>query len=515
MSNDIKVTMTSDQRQLIADLIKQQQELTKVSGKFVELGTNAEKAMRKAQGEITTTKVSFTNILPSITNMAAGYLSASAAISTFITAQKQAQEEATATGRKFDEIFRKMQVQGGMTDLQRVENQGRVLAAAEKVGVDSTFAANVATQMISSGFSTQDATGAGLQTMLQGFAASNLLGQDPTQLTQAVGQFLAAQGMDKNSQNLKRVMVGSQRLFKATDMQVSDLSQLAGKSQGLAGAFTPEETLATFDVLREKTGADVASTSLKIFTDRLRGASQDKQRTDTLKKLGLTAADVDFQGENIETVLERLATGFGSVKATDREGLMQKLFGTEASSPIAGLIRDRGKVGAALGVIGDNAGFNEDVKIATSGRNAEERRQEVRRERLALMEDEGADIARKELDNQLRMQGFSPAGRAFVTTGFDTARTFGASVEDALTFSQPGQGVITGRIPGMREGGEAAVREAVLATLKAINPEEYQRRVEEFNRKQLEVMRSIDANIKRQPIAPPPKPPSAALGAKR
>lgn len=515
MSNDIKVTMTSDQRQLMADFIKQQEALQKTSQKFVELGVNAEKALRKAQNEVTTTKVSFTNILPSITNMAAGYLSATTAINTFITAQKQAQDEATATGKKFDDIFRKMQVQGGMTDLQRVENQARVLSVAEKVGVTSDFAGGAARQLISSDFSNEQSTGGSLRNVLEGMAAANVLDQDPTEVVKSVSQFIDAMGMKKDDASVKTVLRGLTNLQATGATELMDASQLASKVQGFRGLVSPEELLGTFEVMRQKTSGENASTALKIFGERLTTVTGSKERLASLKKLGLKPEDVDFKGENIREVLDRVSKGAEALPSTISKGVLADLFGTDALSSISGLLADRGKITGNIQTVQDENLYQRSIGIATSGRNAESRRQGVRQERLALMEDEGADIARRELDNQLRAQGFSPAGRAFVTAGFDTARTFGASVEDALTFSQPGQGVITGRIPGMREGGEIAVREAVLVTLRAINPEEYQRRIDAFNQQQLATMRSIDATLKRNPVAPPPKPPSAALGAKR
>jgi hypothetical protein len=386
-----------------------------------------------------------------LAGLAAGYVSVTAAVRGWMDANRQAIEEAEQAAAKADEQARRFAVQAGLRELEGRAADQRILAVAEETGVSSDFARKAATQLVSSGFSVSDASGDALRHLLQGLAASNLLDQDPTQLTQALGQFLAATGQEKTSDNLRQALVGAQRLFKATDLQVSDLSQLAGKVQGLAGVMSPAEVLATFDVLREKTGADQAATAVKIFGDRLRGAREDRQRVDVLRQLRLRPEDVDLLGEDVQTVLDRLAAGLERVAPERRAGLIQKLFGTEASSPIEGLLRDRAEIGKALETMADTRGFAEDVAIATGGRAAAARRQAVARERRAVTRDDLGDLVGEELQARLEALGQIAFQRTAAAGVYHVARTVGVSPLDAAWL---GAAVST---QGLLGGGVSAI----------------------------------------------------------
>ena len=367
-----------------------------------------------------------------VLGLAAGFIGLRTGISFFMTANEQILEQANKIGRTYDELFRKLQVQTGLDDVQGVTAKIRVLDRAEKYSVNEDNAAAASTQLASSGFSQEDATGGALDVVLQGLASSNKLGENPVQLTQALGQFLAAQGLEKNTANLERVVVGTQRLFKGTDLQISDLTQLSGKSQGLAGKMSPEEVLATFDVLREKTDADKASTALKIFGERVTGATEDKERSAVLKQLGLKPEDVDLKGEDIQTVLDRLAQGFDAVKPERRSGLLQKFFGTEAASPIEGLLRDRGNIAGALDKIKDREGFASDVRTGTEGSAAAERRLAVQNRRAKVKRDDLGDLYRTSLETEALAGGYTPFQTGVALKGFDTARNLGVSPEAAV-----------------------------------------------------------------------------------
>jgi hypothetical protein len=408
-------------------------------------------AVRKTQRDFEEQTGRATGGLGQITSrlagLAAGYVSVTAAVRGWIDANRQAIEEAEQAAAKADEQSRRFAVQAGLRELEGRAADQRILAIAEEIGAPSEFARKAATQLVSSGFSVSDASGNALRHLLQGLAASNLLDQDPTQLTQALGQFLAATGQEKNAENLRRAIVGSQRLFKATDLQVSDLSQLAGKVQGLAGVMRPEEVLATFDVMREKSNADTAATAVKIFGDRLRGAREDRQRVDVLRQLRLRPEDVDLLGEDVQTVLDRLATGLERVAPERRIGLIQKLFGSEVSSPIEGLLRDRGKIAEHLATIADTRGFADDVMIATAGRAAAARRQAVARERRAAARDEGTDLLIEEMEAVAEEHGLVASSRKLMrnvtylgkSIGLDrdTAARIGAEVSMIGTMTRP------------------------------------------------------------------------------
>ena len=270
-------------------------------------------AVRKSKVELDDSAKSGTLSLSAlggkIAGIATAYFSVGSAISAVMAANRKWIEETEAAANRVDVSMRKVAVQGGLNAVQSKEAQKKIGDIAIETSVNPALARSGAQQLISSGFSVEDATGPALRTLLQTAVASNVKDQDPTQAAQSLGQFIEAMGLQKNAANLEKVAVGTQRLFKGTDLQLSDLSQLAGKSQSFAGRQDTEEVLATFDVLREKTGADKASTALKIFGDRLMGAKGDKEREDQLQRVGIRPENVDLQGETITEALDRIDAG--------------------------------------------------------------------------------------------------------------------------------------------------------------------------------------------------------------
>lgn len=462
----ITVTTTANDRDLLASFTKQQAALDKQMRQYDELvrkTKEAEKAAKRAADDAPINRG-----VAAVSRLAAGWLSIGAAVGAYIAANRQAMAETQQHSRDLDEIMRKFQVQAGLTDLQREDSQKKILDIAIKNATKKEFAGKVATQLVSSGFTAEAATGEALDIALQGFQASNLMNEDPTQLTQAMGQFLEAQGLEKNPKNLERIMVGAQRLFKGTDLQVSDFSQLAGKSQALGKRMSPEEIMGTFDVLRGVTTAEKASTAIKIFGERLTGAKGDKQREDVLTQMGLAPEDVDMIGENVVAVLDRIAVAIDKVKETEREPLLQKLFGTEAGSPIAGLLANRGKIGPAMALLGDRAGFAEDVGIATSGRNAINTRLELQQQVEAARGDRGSEEINRAFDLSLRKNGYSNFDRWRYSTEASLLQGLGFSPAASIQMVAPVAGLgdipaaasygtgMSSRVPNQRAVGAAA-----------------------------------------------------------
>lgn len=449
----------------------------------------------------------FSSLGGTVMQFAGAYISASTAINGFVSAQQEANAEAEAAGKKFDDIFRNLQITAGLTDMQKKGAQAGVLRAAESAGVTSEFAGRTAKQLISSDFSVEQATGSTLKTTLEGLSAATARGQDPAQTVKAMSQFMDALGMDKTEGNAKGFLRAMTNLQSGAS-EIIDASQIAGKVQGFRGKASQDELLASFEIMRKKTGAENASTALKIFGERLTTVTGSKERMKALKSLGLTAEDVDFQGEDMATILERINTGAEKIKGPKREGVLADLFGTEALPSITGLMTDRGQMGDIIKTMNDDAKYQKSVDIAKQGRNSEANRQEVRRERMAFEEDMGGDIVRNEFDLQMRERGMSGFQRGFYTMGFDAARIMGATPEQAVGFAAPNS--ILGEDVSKR-----VVEEAVMAGTKAIDPEKYQRDLAEYNKQQLELMKSIDASLKnRPPVAPPGKPPSSGQGAR-
>ena len=290
--------------------------------------------------------------------------------------QKLIDQENQAADRQ-DARARGFQVQAGLNALgakKGKESVGKV-ALANAASLDTT--SEIATQLVSSGFTPEAASGKAADIVLKLMAGSNSQNASGKEFAQTASQFLAATGQDKNEKNLEAVAVAVQQAYRGSDLEAGDLTQISGKIESMRGKVTPNEILSSFMVMREKTGKERASTAQQHFYQRLTGAADDPERVDQLTKLGLKPADVDFIGENQQQVLQRLHGGLMKLKPEARAPLMQRLFGIESGGTIEGLITDQGKLPGYEKLLTNREAFYADAATAQGGRDAARRRMEV------------------------------------------------------------------------------------------------------------------------------------------
>jgi hypothetical protein len=382
MSQKIEFELAANDTSAKAAWERQQKAINGVIEKLGKLEDAAARQSKKQEGWLSKGATQ-------LAGMAAGYLSVTGAINGVIASNQQMLDQADEVSLKYDAMFRKLRVQGALTEAQSDEAKAGVLGVAKKYGFTAEETAAASTQLISSGFSAKEGTGASLDAFIAGAAASNLQGQDTTRLAMSVTQLMQSQGKELNAENLREVVQGTQRLFEANNIQLADLEQLAGKGLSFKGRASMPELLGMMTVGKDVLGADTASTGIKIFGERLMGAKGDKQRTDVLKKMGLTPEDVDMAGESVGTVLDRMAEGMNKLKPEERAGQMQKLFGTEAAGFASLMVDRRDKLDALVAQQSDRAGFDEAVKRATSGKGAARRRSDVLDDEAALLAETG------------------------------------------------------------------------------------------------------------------------------
>jgi hypothetical protein len=173
-------------------------------------------------------------------------------------------------------------------------------------------------------------------------------------------------------------------VFKGTPLQAPDLAALAPKIQGVSNVMPMGEALAQFAVMREKSSPEIASTAMKIIWERLQTANVNTTTAKGLATIQLKPEDVDAIGEAPAAVLDRLAEGLAKIPETERAGVMSQLFGAEAASAATGLIRDRAKVAEYVRLQSDETGFQEDVRVATSGPAAAQARTKLIEENYLL-----------------------------------------------------------------------------------------------------------------------------------
>lgn len=370
-----------------------------------------------------------------IKGVALGYLGITQTLSLISAANRQIIEESAQIGAKVDEQNRKFRVQSGLRGLQADAATKRIEKIAEAVPLSddpraAAFAA--ATQLVSSGFSAEEASGGSLRAFSEVIAASNLAGRDtdPRELAQALASFLNSQNLALNEANVRSVGGGLQSLFRGTNIQVADLAEFAKEGASFAGKLSVPEQLGAFSALRQAMPAGESSTGLRNIVSRLGTARTQKKKVDALKEMGLSPDDVDLIGENLDTVLGRLSSGLAKLRAEEREGALKTLFEEKGVSVAKLLIAGRNAVAFGAKRAQNLAGFDEDVQEATSGRVAAARRQTLRKEVRRAETDTEDDLLLAELTEQAERDA-NPAQVAIRRGFFQGARFFGVDRDTA------------------------------------------------------------------------------------
>lgn len=375
-----------------------------------------------------------------------GAIAAAAAIVTVANENRRYEEITEAAIAKTEKLSKALAVQAGLNAAQSKQARVNVLNVAEKTGVTSETAFGVSTQMVSSGVSTEVATGAGLEAVLNVLQASNAAGEniDSAALVKSLVQFLSANNLDKSAGNIAKFGVGAQRLFSGTNLQLSGLTQLAGASAAISNQVTPEEQLAAFSAIVDVAGEETGATGLRNVVGRLAASSANATRVSALADIGLQPADVDFVGENLLTVLDRVKTGVDALPEEQRKATLTRLFGEEGESIAGVLLGKQDAIRQNLAIQQDTAGFGVAVQAASSGLQAAENRVQVRQERESLKNEEVA--ARRKINAGLieedRRQAYESGG-LFSDVGYfvanrvqDTAIMTGAVDRENVAMGQ-------------------------------------------------------------------------------
>lgn len=391
-----------------------------------------------------------------LAGMAAGYLSVTGAIGGVIAANKEMMDQADQAALKYDELFRKVNVQANMLGVAGEAGQKRILDTAIVNAATAEESAAIAKALAGSGFNAEQATGSALDAVLKAQAAMGQQGEGKgAVIAESVAKYMNSLNIPMTGENMKSVMVAVQQSAKAGFGKFEDMAQLSGKVGGFSGKADSADVLAAFNIgLLNSASADTASTGLKIFGDRLMGAKGDKEREGLLKKAGIKPEDVDFIGEKFDTVMERVGKAVEAMPEANRAPWMQKMFGTETAGFAGKLLENRGRMDEFRAVMGNEKGFAADVEEMTSGKAAARRRLGLMAERDAAEKDTGAAEMLSAADIIAARKGLSPAMRAYSRFKASTMQGLGFSPETAIgsaygsTFGvKPDGGV--GYLPGV------------------------------------------------------------------
>lgn len=516
MADEFSITMTADDRDLMQSYVRQADKINKLQEQLKRWQKEAMEAGRASKKAAEDGAKGADRMIRGVAGVAAGWLSATGAVSAFMQANRQAIADSERHAEVMDDITRKFRIQSGMRGLQGQQAQTSILKNAYRAGVtkDQAFAAG--TQLVSSGMDGGEANGAGLRAFLDVLGASNQTGKnvDGEGLSKALMQYLESQGMAKTGGNVSKIGGQIQTLFKSTNLQLSGLPFLAKEGAGLATALSPEEQLGAFAKLTGSFDESSSATSLRSIVQRLQTARTKKDATRSLKEMGLSTDDVDFVGENLDTVLGKLKGGLDKVPENRRAGLLKTIFEEQGIAPALALMNGRADVARNVAMQKDLSGFEADVRHSQEGRGAAGRRMDLEQE-IGLAESASTyGMRRKAHQNALLKAGYSPFLRSIAGGGYDLASGLGLSPESAQGVADwaANPSSIAERWSG-HQGRQFVQRETETGLQRALDPAGFLASQQELARALRENTEATKANTPIAPkgiAAPGPRPTAGA-----
>jgi hypothetical protein len=333
----------------------------------------------------------------------------------YFESQKKNREQADKSSLSVDESARRFYVQGGIRDAQSQRKATEtILGVAEMRAVDSNTAFGAATQLVSSGFNSDDVTQGGvLDQFLQILNATNAAGgnADAEGLAKAMTQYMTANNMDLSALNVRKVGVGVQRLFTGTNLQIGNLSRFAPESAtiGEYSGLGAMEQAALFSQFLDVTDEAKGATAFRSGVVSLATAGSDKTKQRGLEMLGLRPEDVDFQGESFFDVQRLLAERRAGLSGDQRNIADKMLFGQDGLT-FANVLLNQDAIGEGrrrVGLTQDEQGFVDTLAIAEQGIAANDRRTGVLEDRAFFDEDKTIteEAARRQIRARNKLNG--------------------------------------------------------------------------------------------------------------
>lgn len=420
--NSVQLTQTVDDRDVVQALQRQLKLIDQIEKRLDDTGKAGDRAGKK-------TALSWANAK-------AAFDFGVQALGAFSEANQRIIQEADQIGQKYDEIFRRFNIQSGLRGIAGEQAQQRILQIAERNAVLGDKAFEAATQLVSSGFSAEEASGGSLDAFLKTLAATNAVRPDvdAAGLAQAVASYLGSQGLQKNAANVQDVGQRIQSLFLGTNLQIGDLAAFSKQASAFKGRLTSEEQFAGLSALRDVgLGGEEATTALRNFVAAVTSQKLSKDKVGVLSQLGISPDEIDLQGESFRQVLDRLAKARAAADPALVESQFAKFFEKAQVPAVLNLLDARERITGNIALQQQaGAGFDSALAEATAGRAAATRRQEVRRERRRLAGDGRDAIVGEEFEAAIEEAGFSPIQGGLAREAFEFSRGLGFGEETSL-----------------------------------------------------------------------------------
>lgn len=434
MADDITVKFTADDRDLVTSYIRQGDKLLKLQEQLRRMAAEAKKAGDEQRKASDASAKAIEKSVSTVASLAGGWISAAGAVTMFIAENKKAIEDAEKQAGILEDISKKYAMISGSRGAQSVASQKAIRSAAFSTATSKEQAGAAAVQLVSSGMDPKEVENGGLKAFLETLNAAGLTGKsvDSETLARSMSAYLESQGIAKTAGNFRQYGAQIQRLAGPTNLGFSGINALAGEGASLAVSISPEEQLAAYaDLVGSFKDAD-AATALRNVVGRLGTAGTKNKSVGTLKSMGLKPEDVDFTGEDLGTVLDRMAGGLDKLPEKDRDDAMKILFEEAGVAPAMQMIRNRAKIQENIETQKDLSGFDKDVAFAQSGRNAAGRRLELEAEYQQADKAGTYGMTRQAMQNAMRENGFSPFSIGIRSGTYDMLSGLGMSPEMAL-----------------------------------------------------------------------------------
>jgi TP901 family phage tail tape measure protein len=212
--------------------------------------------------------------------------------------------------------------------------------------------------------------------------------------------------------------------YLTRQIQPQQLEAFSRQNYGLkqAGLNASEQTAANVAALDLYGGnAEMAATFNRAFFQKLRAAGGKKEAWKAEQAMGLNYEDVDFVGEGLKEVMERLATAVEATPAEQRVPMLTKIFGEEYGAQALAFIQNHQKMQEILGDIETGKPhFEASARELTGTQAARQRQAEAQQEIEASKH--GApvfDTARAAMLAELEREGKNAVEQKLAATRFD------------------------------------------------------------------------------------------------
>jgi hypothetical protein len=448
-----------------ADTAAAERTIQQLEQKFAKLENAQTQMARKSKEGSSGVVAALKNQVSGIASLAMGYLSAGNAVSMMHGEAQKLLKAIDDIGVKSDVAVRKWRILANQTEMEGEASKGRIHGIGQKLAFSNDQAMAAARELQSAGFSSEQASGPALESLLKSLAANQNFDKDTDAgpLAKAAASYLQSQGQGLTGQNLEKIGMMADKLGDVSTFSISDVEEIAKHGAGMAGKLTQEEQFAaTTHLITEGRPGSEAANALEKVTLSLTGKGDKKKTQEALKELGLTGADVDMHGETFVQSLQRLKGGLEGVAPERQDTILAKLFGVEHFSPAKSLITKAGTVEGLTKGLDDRAAFDADVAIGTGGRAAAERRAQ------AMEEDALEARAGKYTDETVRKirrseelkAGYSGMRSSLNDMQYNALRSAGASQEFALG-TVTGGGVKSERVIELLEQSAKSAAEQV------------------------------------------------------